>query len=211
MKKFFACCSLLVFSAVSFGQVSVTGDGVVPGKPNVASFKVTVTTNASKLETALEANNKSMSMVRNAACGFEVNMTTRGFNIWSSKNKEEVVSYYVSNSLSVNCKIDDLSKVLQSTIVDDNCSVNSLSFGFTKMKKDYLLKKARRAAVEDALAKAKVYADSAGVSLGKVLSIEERYTRTPVVEGDYARFKGVPISPGVTTINVQVFVRFDLN
>jgi uncharacterized protein len=88
---------------------------------------------------------------------------------------------------------------------------------FTNDKPDAVITEARKAAVADAINKAKVLAEAAGVSLGRVIEIAEQPSRPepiPVVRSmakEFAAADSVPMATGENAYNVTVNVTFAVN
>ena len=87
---------------------------------------------------------------------------------------------------------------------------------FTNDKPEPIITEARKAAVADAIVKAKVLAEAAGVSLGKVVNISEQgYRPEPVpmmragMAKEYAA-DAVPVATGENSYNVMVNVTFEI-
>ena len=148
----------------------------------------------------------------------EKDIRTQFFNIqpeyqWNDRDrKQELVGYRVTNTVSV--KARDLEGV--GTLIDqvadaggDLVRINNISF--TVEKPEQYATQAREAAVKDALAKARQFADLTGVTLGKLLYIAESGANVPIVRNfDQARVEAsiaappTPISPGETDITLTV-------
>jgi hypothetical protein len=82
--------------------------------------------------------------------------------------------------------------------------------GFDISEKEALLDRARIAAIQDARRKAEIYAEAAGVHLGRVISISEAtqgvvYQR---VEMTMARDAGPPVAEGEQTLSATVQMVF---
>jgi uncharacterized protein YggE len=75
---------------------------------------------------------------------------------------------------------------------------------------------ARKAAIQDARARAQELASELGMNVGEPLSISEGLALTPIGVGEYGAFGlgggggGAPISPGQTTVTLEVVVVFKL-
>jgi len=83
---------------------------------------------------------------------------------------------------------------------------------FSMQNPDPLMDEARKAAVKDAMAKAVLYADAAGIELGQVRSITEQGGGRPMMMemAASARKGGVPIAAGEVTVSSSVSMVFDI-
>jgi uncharacterized protein YggE len=123
--------------------------------------------------------------------------------------------YQVSNTVRVTvCDLTTFGKVLDTVVQDGANQVHQISFGSSKAAE--YTQKARAAAIQDALAKAKVLTEGLGVKLGRVVNITENSSRRP--EGMYmARSamadestRDVPVSGGTLGFSASVSVRWEL-
>ena len=126
----------------------------------------------------------------------------------------EVVGYEVSNMVTV--RVRDLAKL--GGLLDSSIKLGVNQGGqisFTNDKTDGVLSDARKAAVADAMEKAKTLAEAAGVKLGRVIEITEA---TPFVMPEpmmrmaapKAQNDSVPIASGENSYSVTVNVTFAL-
>jgi len=202
--------------------VSVTGEGVVSVAPDMAMVNVGVVTQAGDAATALAANNQAMSALNKVLDRFEIekrHRRTSNFNIsprYERRSNDgrppKITSYEVSNQLSIRYgKIDRLGKLLDAVVQSGSNLIGGISFGNTDEKKHR--DEARRLAVADATHKAALYAEAAGVQLGKVMSIAEAGAPQPrpmMRTAMMAEASAVPISAGENEIRAVVQVIFEL-
>jgi hypothetical protein len=124
-----------------------------------------------------------------------------------------IVGYQVSNTLRV--RVRDLARlgaILDVTVSQGANQLNGIAFSIDDP--EALLAKARKAAMEDAVARATTYAEAAGVALGRVLSINENSGPRPVPMVARMRAEdaaaAVPIEAGEQSIQAQVQVTWEL-
>lgn len=205
--------------------ISVSGEGRSAVTPDMAVLSFSVVSDAKTAREALDANNKSMTDVLKAlkeAGIAERDLQTSGFAInpqyqypdnSDGGNKPPVlIGYQVANSLTI--RVRDLAKL--GGIIDQAVTLGVNQGGsifFTNDKPEAALTEARKAAVADAIEKAKVLSEAAGVSLGRVVEISEN-SRTPepvpmmrAMSKEYAA-DAVPVAAGENTYNVTVNVTF---
>lgn len=205
--------------------ISVSGEGRSAVAPDMAVLSFSVVSDAKTAREALDANNKSMTDVLKAlkdAGIAERDLQTSGFAInpqyqypdnSDGGNKPPVLTgYQVANSLTI--RVRDLPKL--GSIIDQAVTLGVNQGGsifFTNDKPEAALTEARKAAVADAMEKAKVLSQAAGVSLGRVVEISEN-SRAPepvpmmrAMSKEYAA-DAVPVAAGENTYNVSVNVTF---
>ncbi|CDF32914.1 unnamed protein product [Chondrus crispus] len=200
--------------------INVVGEGSASAVPDLATIDAGVTTTATTAAAALSENSRKFSRVVAAlkergiadtdvqTSSFDVFQDTRG----RRENRTRV--YTVSNSISIKVRdVDAVGGVLDALVLAGSNEINGVTFGLedSQMTKD----KARRLAVADAKRKAMLFAENAGVELGKVLAISETAIQAPR-ENQFvgALAFGPPddtfVSGGELDVQVKVFVLFDI-
>ena len=211
--------------------LSVTGLGKVAIAPDMAIVTASVVRQAETAKQALDANtaamNKVLSALRKAGLE-ERDIQTSNFNIYpryqhTKRNKNgvqeppKIVGYEVTNGLTI--RIRDIATTGE--ILDRIVSLGINSGGniqFTNADPAMHLKKARTAAVKDAMAKAETIVAAAGVELGAIKSITEngsqprpvpiRQMRAEALVADAAT---VPIAGGENEYRVQVHISWEID
>lgn len=230
------CASVLFQSGVAGAQdartpreavISVAGKGEASVAPDMAMLSLAVVRNAKTADAALAANNAAMKEVlaslRNAGVA-DRDLQTSNFSVQPQYRQQEpkngvmpppeVVGYEVSNMVTV--RVRDLAKL--GGLLDSSIKLGVNQGGqisFTNDKTDGVLSDARKAAVADAMEKAKTLAEAAGVKLGRVIEITEA---TPFVMPEpmmrmaapKAQNDSVPIASGENSYSVTVNVTFAL-
>jgi uncharacterized protein YggE len=209
--------------------LSVSGQGEAAVAPDMAIVSLSVLRQAKTAGAAVAANTTAMNEVMSAlkADGIaERDIQTSNFSIYpqyrrsETKNgtieTQEIVGYEVTNALSV--KVRDLSKL--GGLIDQSVKLGVNSGGeitFTNDKPEAAITDARKAAVAEALDKAKTLTEAAGVKLGKILEISEGYARPmppqPMMRMSMAKDMApapVPVAAGENTYSVTVNVTFSL-
>lgn len=199
----------------------VSGEGKVMAKPDQAQLSAGVVTQAKTAAAALAANNAAMNKVFATlkSLGIPDNkIQTSNFSVnpqyppYSSSNPQphNIIGYQVSNQVTV--IVDDLGKLgsaLDALVKSGVNELNGVSFGFAKP--DALEDRARRAAIAQAIFKAKGMAQAAGVTLGPILSIQEGGSETPrplPMAMKAMAAEAVAIAPGENTISVSVSITY---
>lgn len=206
-------------------RIIVTGEGEKTVAPDLALLSLSVMREAKTAREALDANNDAMAAVIAAmkAAGIEDrDLQTSGIQITPRYNfnnrpdgsqEAELIAYQVTNTLSV--RVRDLAKA--GDILDKSVSLGVNQGGginFTNDDPSAVLTEARKLAVQDAIAKAKVLSEAAGVKLGRVLEIaDQSFQPRPMPMAKSVAFdsaRAVPIQAGENSYNVQVNVTFEI-
>jgi len=164
--------------------IVVTGEGEVLGKPDQAHMTTAVVTQAPTAQAAAEENATAMTRVMSALSmlGIPPNkIQTSNYSIQpqyaplsaaTSGGQRNITAYQAINQVTV--IVDDLSRLgsVSDTLVRSGANqVGGISFGIADPKP--LADRARTAAVNDAMAKARTLATAAGVRLGPMLNLQE--------------------------------------
>ncbi len=203
-------------------SITVTGSGEVNAKPDKAELTIGVTTSGKTAKEALDKNNRDMMALFESmdAAGIpEEDIQTSNFSVsprYARYNDREtppdIVGYNVSNTMRITVRdLDGLGEFLDRFVQTGANNLNGIQFGFSDPSK--LQNEARVKAIQDARAKAELYAQTAGVTLGPVLVIQE--TSAPVPMRMMARMSleaaaAVPIAPGQETLSVSITVTYGL-
>ncbi len=209
--------------------ISVTGEGRAAIAPDMAILSLTVTRVADTAQAALAANSSAMREVIDAlkADGLaDRDIQTTDFSIFprysqpdpnrqgTSEQQPQIIGYQVSNGVTL--RVRDIAKL--GTILDRSVTLGVNQGGqitFTNADPEKAVEEARRKAVTDAMAKARVLAEAAGLALGPVTSISENSLQPEPLPPMRAMAMAkevapVPIAGGENTYAVTVEMRFDL-
>ena len=205
-------------------MISVVGEAVVRGRPDMAVLMLGVVSDARTAGEALSANSEAMRRIIDTlkSEGLESrDLQTANFSVeplYSQPPEDQqtsfepkIVGYRIRNELTIT--IRDLSRV--GALLDRSVTLGANSVSgplFTIADPAGLEDQARRAAVRNALDKGRLYAEAAGIPLGPITRIEERPTQfpPPMPMGAMARQEAadsaVPIEGGELSFRAQVFV-----
>lgn len=205
--------------------LTVTGSGEVSATPDVAVISSGVETQAETARGALDANSRAVAALIDAArkAGVETrDIATSGFSVqpvYAERRQpkgepvQAIVGYQVMNRVTVTLR--DVAKV--GPLLDQLVTVGSNRIdGITFLVSDANTRRdaARTAAVADARRKAETLADAAGVTLGKVLTIEEGNgapSPRPMMRMMAAEAMGaVPVEAGSAALDASVELRFEI-
>lgn len=214
-------CNAEVYTDTGAATVAVTGEGVVSVVPDMATLTVGVVTQAGDAAGALAANNDAMADLNRVLDRFDIaerDRKTSNFSVSPRYDRNDgrsaprIASYEVSNRVAIRYrKIDRLGELLDAVVKSGGNRIDGLVFGNTNENEHR--DEARKLAVTDARHRASLYADAAGVTLGKVLSITEAGAPQPhqvMRTMAFAESAAVPISAGENEIRAVVQVVFEL-
>ena len=206
--------------------LSLTGEGEVTATPDMAVLSLGVVSEDRTARQALTANTRAMTALVEAmkTAGVEPrDLQTAGFNVnpkyshprptlSGEQPAPQIVGYSVRNTLTV--RIRDLGgagEILDQAVSLGSNAISGLTFTVAEPKP--LQNAARKAAMADALEKAELYAQAAGVSLGPIQTITEAGGFRPPQPMAMARAEAafaVPIEAGEITYRAQVSVVWEI-
>ena len=207
--------------AAETARITVTGDGHVESRPDMATISLGVTSQGGSAVAAMAANAADLARVlaKLRAAGIaERDLQTSGLSLnpsWQSDengNNPRINGYVASNMLTVRLRaIDGLGAVLDAAVTDGANSLNGVSFGLADPAP--VLDEARRRAVADALHRALLLTEAAGVTLGSVVAISEGGSFAPApmfrMEADMVA-GAVPVAQGEVSISASVTMVWEL-
>ena len=204
--------------------ISVNGEGLVKGKPDVAQTNIAVdVTNvdpiaaqrdaASRMDKVI-AKLKDMGVAADDIKTSQYSLTPQ-YNYNQNKEAPTLIGYRVVNAVAVTIKqLDKVGQILDAAATAGATSVQGVSF--TIADPTPLQSQARAAAVKQARARADELAKAAGVSLGKVTSISESTAgATPIYAQAATRSMAAPavdtpIISGELEVRVNVQVTYGI-
>jgi uncharacterized protein YggE len=221
MKALAALTAVLLTALVARADIAVSGEAKLTVVPDIAHVSVGVVTDGKTAADALAANNTAMRALFKAleALGIsERDIQTSSFTI-TPKYETPVsvpehplppvlVGYTVSNQITVTVrKVEKTGKVVDALVTDGANRVNGIGFGIGDTSK--LMDEVRKLAVADARHRAELYAEAAGVSVGRVIQISENGVSFPpprMYSKEELAAAGVPLARGELTVSANVTV-----
>lgn len=212
-------------------RINVTGTANADVAPDMAIMNMGVLRQAKTAREALNANNAAMSEVlasMKEAGIADKDLQTSNFSIQPRyqhhrpkageiQKPPKIVGYAVSNNLTV--RVRDLTKV--GDVLDRSVTLGVNSGGniqFTNDDPSKAISTARANAMKDAVERASILTEAAGVKLGPILSIDENFSRprpVPMAQGKIlARSMAedsVPIAAGENSYSVTVNVSWEID
>lgn len=196
----------------------VQGKGIVATEPDMAVISVGVSRSGKTAAAALRANSVDMAAV--IAVLKTANIAPRDYQTAglslrprrqlrsSTEKKPKIIGYEAVNTLTIRARdLDGLGRLLDLLTKAGANEIQSIRFDIQEPRP--LQDKARQLAISDARAKAELFAQAAGVSLGQVFRIREnnRNSRSNVSFSRAAvDANAVPIAGGEIAISAQVEV-----
>ncbi|WP_299928066.1 SIMPL domain-containing protein [uncultured Pelagimonas sp.] len=204
--------------------ITVSGEASVVTAPDIATLSLGATGRGKDPITAMNATSEILDAViaRLRDQGLEErDIQTSSLRLnrmarWDREKEVEVFQgFEATNMLSIRVRdLSQLSEVLGAVLQDGANSLSNLFWGVQDAQK--LEDEARRRAVKDAMAKAALYADAAGVTVGVVQSIRD--TAEPMVQSSMARSApvmeamaaDVPVAAGEIEATARVTMVFEI-
>lgn len=219
---FIALFPLMVAAGEVPRSVSVQGHGSVETVPDMATITLGVSQQARSAGEALSAVASVSARIfasLEAAGIAPRDMQTSGLNLHplfsnrasSSNAPPAIVGFGASNMVTIRVRdLSALGTILDLVAQDGANEFNGLSFGL--QASDALQDEARIAAVHDAVARATVMAEAAGVTLGRVLSLSEAGTGNGpmMMARGAASFDAMPVAAGEVSISADVSMVFEI-
>jgi len=208
--------------------IMVSGEGEAAIAPDMAILTMSVVRQADTAADALSANSDAMAKVLAAlkAQGIaERDLQTSDFSVMPQYRQDKVenggyeapqiAGYIVQNTLTV--RVRDLAAL--GAVIDQSVKLGINQDGgirFTNDKPDAVIGQAREAAVAEAVAKAKVLTQAAGVRLGRIVEISENFARPmpqPVYRAAMVKemADSVPVASGENSYTVTVNMTFAID
>lgn len=205
--------------------ITVSGEGKVTGKPDVAMVTLGVSRLEPTVSAARDGAATSLTAMINAMTGDGVakdDIQTQQFNISPqydySNGKQTLKGFRVTNVVTAKVRdINNTSKVVDDAVTAGGNDAQVQSIAFTIDNPADLKTQARKAAIADAKAKAQTLASATGVSLGQPITISETSAvPTPIMYAPAAGAESAapapstPIEPGTQEVTVNVTVTWSI-
>ncbi len=205
--------------------IHVDGVGQVTAAPDIARLRAGVVSEASEASAALAANSQAMERVlaalREAGVAKE-DLQTESFDVSPRYRRSKVSSgeapmidgYVVSNRVRATVRdLDKLGAVLDTLVGEGANQIDSVRFDVAEPEP--LLDEARKLAMADARRRATLLAAAEGVTVGRVLQIDEtssaRPGPLPVMRQRAMAEASVPIAEGSLAFEARVRVRYAID
>ena len=204
--------------------IKVSGQGKSSAPPDMATIQTGVTIQAKTAVAAMDENNAAVEKIMADLKSMKVaerDMQTSQFSVQPvydrgdrGERKPSIVGYMVSNQVQIRVRnLPDLGKLLDTLIRSGSNQISGIGFGVDDSTA--VMNEARTKSIADAKARAELYAKAAGVTVGKVISIDEQQAiiPRPMMYGRGAMemsASSVPIATGEQDFTVSINVTFEL-
>lgn len=203
--------------------ITLTGKGTVDHAPDIAMINVGVQVEAKTAAEAMQQQAAQMNGVFAAvkAAGIaDKDMQTGNLSLnpvyeYPNNARPRLTGYQASNQIAIKVrKLDTLGKTLDAVVKGGGNTINGVSFSIDKP--DQYQNEARIDAIQDAAAKAELYAKAVGYKVKRIVTIsEQEYYPQPVPMVMQMRQKDMaaeatPIAAGEVTLTQTVNVVFEL-
>ena len=207
-------------------SITVSGEGTVSAKPDIATLSLGVQTTGDTARDALALNSEEMNGViaalLQAGIG-EDDIQTTGLNIYPVYDNRpvepggtrEVVGYRATNNVTITVHDIALAGTVLDVAVTAGANVASgIQFGLSDL--NAIIDQALVASVENARAKAQVIADALGVTVGEPLVIIQEYIERPQANVYLARAEAAfdaggfspPVQGGSMSVTAYLRITF---
>lgn len=198
-------------------RLTVAGEGRAAAAPDMATITLGVVAEAQTADAAVAAMSERSAtlLARLSQAGLEPrDVQTSGLRLNPRRRQPEqgqsgpgvIEGFVAATDVTVRVRaLDELGPILDATVKAGANTFGGLIFGLSEPQP--VLDAARQEAVADARRKAALYAEAAGVSLGRLLALNEAEAgRPPVMRAELARadVRGVPVAEGELEMRAQV-------
>ncbi|WP_232825500.1 SIMPL domain-containing protein [Albibacillus kandeliae] len=211
--------------AAPMRQITVTGEGTAEAEPDMARITLGVTHQQIDASDAMSATSDDIARITSRLQSLGVaprDLQTQSISlspVWSDSEPgredgaHRITGFVASSTIMVRVRdLDGLGPLLDAVMAGGANDFSGLQFSVTDPKP--LENAARTAAVKDAMAKAVLLADAAGVNLGPIQSISDHGGGGGPVMMDMApasfRKGAMPISSGEISVGANVTVVFSI-
>lgn len=200
--------------------VTVSGTGTAAAAPDLAEITTGVVTQAPTAAQALSASSQAMEQLLQSlgALGIAArDIQTTNVSVSPQRRQArddrpgEIVGYEVVNQVHVKVRdLPSLGRVLDQQVTQGANSIQGIRFGLRDPAP--LMEEARKRAMADARRRAELYATAAGLTVGRVLSVQEAGAVSPRREpmSRVMMSAAVPVAAGEQEIQASVTVTYAL-
>ena len=190
-------------------SITVNGHGSITVVPDQAVITAGVRTSAASAQAALASNAAAMNGVIAALkkIGFK-SLQTQEVSLSPQTNANgRVTGYVAQDSVSVTAAVGDAGRLIDAAVAAGANTIDGPTLGVSIQNQLYRTALGR--AVADARLRAKAIARAGGFHVGRVLSVTEESTPTPIVFGAAPAAKApTPVVPGTQNVTADVQVSF---
>ncbi|HEY1310980.1 MAG TPA: SIMPL domain-containing protein [Pseudolabrys sp.] len=197
--------------------ITVTGEATVAAAPDAASIRVGVSSQGKTARAASDANAKDMTVViaaikESGVADKDIQTTSLSLQPQYDPNKTgaaRLIGFQANNQITVKIRdIGQLPNILDRAISAGANEMSGIEFVVSEQGK--LLDKVRADAISDARRKAEIYAETAGMKVGRVMAISEEGPAAPPRTFQAMRAGAAAIAPGEQMLRAVVTVSYEL-
>ncbi|MEZ6023020.1 MAG: SIMPL domain-containing protein [Hyphomonadaceae bacterium] len=202
--------------------LTISAEGKVEGRPDMATINLGVTTEGQTAQAALQANAQRMTALTQALRRAGVaerdiqtsNVSVNPQQVYREGQAPRITGYQANNSVTAKIRnIDNTGRVIDAAVAAGGNTVNGVYFGY--QNPDAQLDAARRNAITEARRRADLYASALNMRVVRVVAVQEGGGYSPPVPMPMARMEmaqdaSTPISPGQIETTAQVSITFEL-
>lgn len=166
---------------------TVTGEGKVTVVPDMAIVNLGITTNGSTVKATQTQANEVITKVTQALKDLRIadkDIQTTNYSIYPqydyTNGSNRITGYSVNASLTVTVRnIEDVNSAIDGSTAAGANTVSNIQFTVDEDRQKELLKEAREKAVSEAKEKASSLSSATGMSLGRIINIQETGNSSP--------------------------------
>lgn len=201
---------------------SVSGEGIVEVRPDVATVNVGVQVDGQTVKVAQESLNARINAVSEAVKQLGISdkdIKTTNYSIYPQydyrEGAQKILGYQASANLLVKARnLDRVNDVIDAATANGANQVGGISFDVDDKEK--FRDEARKKAVEDAKSNAQRASSIAGFRLGKIINYSESTGGEPVpmlartMEGVGGGKQETQVEPGVNEIRLTITLSYEI-
>jgi uncharacterized protein YggE len=206
---------------------SSSGEGKVTAVPDQATINVGVTQESATVSDAQNKVNKAADKIINDVkkLGISANdIKTTNYSVAPNyangiaplvERQQNITSYTVTQNLEIKVKpIEKANKVIDTATANGANLVGGINFTFSDSLEKSLEQKATKQAVDDAKAKAKTLAQTAGIHLGSIVNVVTNSSQPiPLMAEGAAKTDqsttSTTLTPGQNTVTIDVTLYYE--
>lgn len=213
-------------NTLSSTPFEVSGTGSASAVPDTAVIQIGVTQSGTTVEEAQNKTNQAVDDILNGLDEIgvdEKDIKTTNYSVRPEYSElgrtENITGYTVTQNIQVEAPIDNANQVIDVVTKKGANLVGGISYTLEDDSLEKLRNEAREEAVENAKKSAKGLAKASGISLGKIINVQESYSGGPVpiqrqvLTLDATTEESTPtnITPGESNIEVTITLTYQIN
>lgn len=210
--------------AIQGTLLSVSAEGKVEGRPDMATINLGVQTEGQTAQAALQANSQRMTVLiaalrRSGIAERDIQTSNVSVNPQQQYRENQppiTTGYQANNTVTAKIRnIDNTGRVIDATVAAGGNTVNGVYFSY--QNPDAQMDVARRNAITEARRRAEIYASALNMHVARVVAVQEGGGYSPPIPMPMARMAAQadaapppPVEPGQIETTANVSVTFEL-